>query len=104
MEIICRGIRREEVLLCRLRIGHSRMTHGYFLRRLDSPHCTNCNAILSIRHVLLDCPVYDHLRLRYNILNGMASVLGDNSDVLDRVLMFMRETGIISHISDDHVF
>ena len=45
----CRGIRREEVLLCRLRIGHSHMTHGYLLRRLDPPHCTNCNAVLSIR-------------------------------------------------------
>ena len=94
----CRGTRREEVLLCRLRIGHSRMTHSYLLRRLDPPHCTNCNAVLSIRHVLLDCPGYNHLRQRYNIPNEMASVLGDNSDVLHRVFMFMRETGIISYI------
>ena len=74
------------------------MTHSYLLRRLDPPHCTNCNAVLSIRHVLLDCPGYDHLRQRYNIPNDMASVLGDNSAVLHRVFMYMRETGIMSSI------
>ena len=56
----CRDIRGEEVLLCRLRIGYSRMTHSFLLRRLDPPHCTNCNSVLSIRHVVLDCPGYDH--------------------------------------------
>ena len=80
------------------------MTHSYLLRRLDPPHCTNCNAVLSIRHVLLDCPGYDYLRQRYNIPNDMGSVIGDNPDVVQRVFMFLRETGMISYIEDDHVF
>ena len=65
---------------------------------LDPPHCTHCNAVLSIRHVLLDCPGYVHLRQRYNIPNDMASVLGHNSDVVHRVFMLIRETGIMRYI------
>jgi len=90
----CRESRREEVLLCRLRIGHSRLTHGYLLRGLDPPHCNHCNVVLSIRHMFLDCRGYNHLRQRYNIPNDMASLLGDEPGMLRRVFSYLRETGL----------
>jgi len=94
----CRDSRLKEVLLCRLRIGHSHLTYGYLLRRLDLPHCNNCNVVLNIHHVLLDCPGYNHLRQRYNIPNDMASLLGEDPGMLRRVFMYIRETCLSTFI------
>ena len=40
---IYRSLRREEVVLTRLRIGHTRLTHSYLLKREDQPFCIRCN-------------------------------------------------------------
>ena len=53
-------IRKDEVLLTRLRIGHTRLTHGHLM---CSPHgpvpvCEECNIQLSVKHVLSECPKY----------------------------------------------
>ena len=57
--------RQEEVLLCRLRIGHTYATHGYLLRGEDKPLCTTCRTSLTVGHVLLVCPKYAVNRTRY---------------------------------------
>ena len=50
-----RNSRKEEVVLSRLRIGHTYFTHSYILRQEDPPECTACQEIYSVRHVLIDC-------------------------------------------------
>ena len=47
--------RREEVILSRLHIGHTWLTHSYLLRREDRPECIPCFAPFTIRHLLVDC-------------------------------------------------
>ena len=44
--------RREGIILARLRIGHSYITHSYLLRGEEEPHCIPCNALLTIKHIL----------------------------------------------------
>ena len=44
--------RREEIILARLRIGHSYITHSYLLKGEEEPQCIPCNAPLTIKHVL----------------------------------------------------
>ena len=51
----CRRPRKEEVVLSRLRNGHTYFPHSYILRREDPPECTACQEIYSVRHVLIDC-------------------------------------------------
>ena len=46
--------RREEIILARLRIGHSYITHTYLLKG-EEPQCIPCTAPLTIKHVLVDC-------------------------------------------------
>ena len=50
-----RSVRQEEVIITRLRIGHSRLTHSWLLAREDAPECLQCNELLTIKHILLDC-------------------------------------------------
>ena len=57
--------RQEEVLLCRLRIGHTYATHGHLLRGEDKPLCPRCNACLTVEHVLLTCTGLAGKRAQY---------------------------------------
>ena len=46
---------QEEVVLARLRLGHTRVTHSYLLLGEEQPHCVGCDAPFTVRHFLLDC-------------------------------------------------
>ena len=49
------NIRREEVVLTRLRIGHTRITHSWLLNRDEQPNFIGCDVPFTIKHFLLDC-------------------------------------------------
>lgn len=58
--------RRWERLLARLRLGHSRLTHGHIMTNDPAPSCDHCGGGtgLTIKHVLVECPQYQQARLR----------------------------------------
>ena len=60
-------IRRNEVVLCRLRIGHTRLTHGHYMERQHQPYCDDCLVPLSVKHILAECPSSHQLRLNFGI-------------------------------------
>jgi hypothetical protein len=91
--------RREEVVLSRLRIGHTHLTHGHLLRRELPPECTADHQALTVKHILLDCTLYareraKHLNSPGNNLLTLSSILDDNTD-LEGLFLFLRETGLI---------
>ena len=53
-----RSIRRDEIVLSRLKLGHSYLAHSYLLKE-----CVTCNCRLTISHILVDCIEYDFFRL-----------------------------------------
>ena len=50
-----RRCRKDEVVLCRARIGHTHLTHSYILRKNPPPLCERCQCILTVRHILVEC-------------------------------------------------
>ena len=58
--------RHTEVVLCRLRIGHTRLTHGYLMNtpHIPIPECMTCKSPLSIRHLFEVCRVFHRLRVQ----------------------------------------
>lgn len=42
------------MVLNRIRIGHTRLTHGYLMEREARPTCDECEVELSIDHILFD--------------------------------------------------
>ena len=62
---IYRSLRREEVALTRLRIGHTRLTHSYLLKREDQPFCISCNEPFTVKHFLIDCIEFSHVRRQF---------------------------------------
>ena len=57
--------RQEEVVLSRLRIGHTYATHGHILRGEDEPTCPGCRVPLTVAHVLLGCSRLSRVRARH---------------------------------------
>ena len=59
---VVRNIRREEVVLARLRLGHTRVTHSYLLQGEEQPQCVGCDAPFTVRHFLLECGDFAQVR------------------------------------------
>ena len=57
--------RKEEVVLTRLRIGHSYATHSYLLKEEEQPMYIPCDTPFTIKHVLLYCVDFETARNRY---------------------------------------
>ena len=95
--------RREEIVLCRLRLGHSRLTHSYIMDREPRPQCSRCRSPLSIKHILIECPEYTRQRTpivtscnQHQIPVTLRSVLGDEyPDIIDEVFKFLRECQLL---------
>ena len=59
--------RRKETALCRLRIGHTRLTHGFLMSRDPPPFCEDCLVPQTVRHLLVECPSLTEARHHFLI-------------------------------------
>ena len=74
--------RRVEIILTRLRIGHTYATHNFILEGRSAPVCAHCDRVLSVEHILVHCAMFLNQRRRYH-LDGksIAEILGDEINV-----------------------
>ena len=91
-----RNSRKEEVVLSRLRIGHTYFTHSYILRQEDPPECTACQEIYSVIHVLIDCIDLGLIRPRFYNVPDMKTLFDTIS--VDRILSFVKEVNLFDKI------
>jgi hypothetical protein len=49
--------RRDELIICRLRVGHTHFTHSYLLKGESPPPpmCVGCDSPFTVEHILVDC-------------------------------------------------
>ena len=82
--------RYDSVLLNRLQIGHSRLTHSYLLSGDDSPTCQSCGVSLTVKHILVECANLRDIREKYFTASSLADLFNrvDNHTVSD----FIKET------------
>ena len=66
------GCRKDEVVLCRARIGHTHLTHSYTLKKDPPPVCEHCQCILTVHHILVEC---NHLAWKRNDIFGRCGVV-----------------------------
>ena len=89
--IVKHSNRRYIKVLNRLRIGHSRLTHSYLLQNPHvAPICHLCQDLLSIKHIIVECPNLAHSRIKWKIPNNIKAALGDEV-VLEKVISFLKE-------------
>ena len=89
-----------EVLLSRLRIGHTKLTHGYLM---SSPHgsppmCEVCQCQISIKHIFIDCPKYHQHRQLFKE-NNLESILAENRNFsFSNILYFLKQINLLNKI------
>ena len=86
-----RSVRKEEVVMSRLRLGHSYLTHSYLLKGEPPPECLTCQCRLTIEHVLVECIEYDFFRPIYFGNHVILKDIFDNVSA-DAIISFMKRT------------
>jgi hypothetical protein len=54
--------RRDELIIHRLHIGHTHLTHSHLLKKENAPICTVCQLSLTVEHLLIHCTNYAVIR------------------------------------------
>jgi len=74
----------QAVMINRLKIGHSRLTHSYLLSGEDQPTCTKCDTVLTVKHILLDCPELWDVQLKYFTASSLKDIFEsvDNQSII----------------------
>ena len=89
--------REREVILSRLRTGHTRLTHSHLFSRSEPPTCETCDVRLTVEHLLIGCAAVHHerrhishyLTTRRRDLNLTTLLGNDDPTLIDMVLDFV---------------
>ena len=93
---IVRNIRKEEVILARLRLGHTRVTHSYLLQGKDQPQWVRCDAPFTVRHFLLECGDFAHVRNNCFHVDSMKELFQDIH--IDSIMTFLRQINLFNKV------
>jgi hypothetical protein len=69
--VVNRLPRRDKILIHRLRVGHTYLTHSYLLRRETPPECDFYHVRLTVEHLLLSCCKYNQFRRKFYDVNSL---------------------------------
>lgn len=89
--------RRCEVIITRLRIGHSRLSHGHLMEKKDPKLCL-CGNVISINHILTECPNYKIFRDKNHLIGDLKIDLSNNNKILQNMFQFLKETDLFDEI------
>ena len=90
--------RRDQVILTRCRIGHSRMTHSWLLKAEPEPQCVFCDCPVTIKHLLLDCSDLAIARQQFfntTFFVDLKDLFAFNPNVL---IGFLKAAGLHNHL------
>ena len=93
---VVRNIRLEEVVLARIRIGHTRITHSYLLNREEPPQCVGCDKPFTVRHILLECVDFSNVRNKYYHVNTIKQLFNDVP--IDNIFLFFKEINLFNKL------
>ena len=89
--------RPEQVKMARLKIGHTRLIHEHRLKGVAEPMCQECNAILTVEHILLNCKKFENSRKNHlKNITSMKNVFDNNE--CKTILNFLREVQLFEKI------
>lgn len=69
-----------ERTLCRLRIGHTHLTHQYLMDRSHRPYCDDCLVPLTVYHLLKECPSFSNERRIFGADSPYRDILSIHAD------------------------
>ena len=83
--------RAEEVVITRLRIGHTKATKSHILSRGPPTGCHHCGETLTIDHMLLECALLQECRDEYYTVDSLNALFEAVPETC--IVEFLREAG-----------
>ena len=80
--------RKDQIILTRCRIGHSKFSHMHLLNE-RAPQCINCNELLTIKHVLINCRNFDRIWSKHF-----------NADSLQKLFLDVKQNNILEYLKE----
>jgi len=65
--------RKDQVLINRLMIRHTRLTHSH-LSKERPPMCTCCSTLLTVEHILTNCSHYQTIRHKFYLYSDLSNI------------------------------
>ena len=87
--------RRDAVILNRLQIGHTRATQADLLGD-DEAFCATCYTSLTVNHILIECPQFNHLREQYHFGRTLKEMFNNTS--VNDIIAFIKHTHFYTRI------
>ena len=87
--IIFRKSIEEQVIISRLHIGHTRLTHSFILKQEQQPQCATCQIPCTVKHFLIECGAFALTRKNFFNANNMKDLFEKVN--IDDILSFLRE-------------
>ena len=87
--------RKDDVIINRLRIGHTRLTHSFRMEnRLHPPLCDQCEGDheLTVKHILIECNFLKIIRRRHYDVTDLNQLFKAVSS--KRILDFVKDIGL----------
>ena len=85
--------RKDEVIIHRLRIGHTRLTHRHLMEDRPDPLCNYCNQdALTVHHILIDCQHFAFIRSRYYTATSLRDLFERFS--FKHIIEFLKQAGL----------
>ena len=91
-----RKSRRKQVVISRLRIGYTRLTHSFILKQEPQPQCLTCQTTCTVKHILIECRTFAVIRKRFFKVNNLTDLFENVK--IDDILSFLRETELYQKI------
>ena len=93
---VSRKSRREQVVISRLRIGHTRLTHSFILKQEPQPQCLTYQTTCTVKHILIEYRAFAVIRKRFFKVNNSTDLFENVK--IDDILSFLREIELYQKI------
>ncbi|KAE9521282.1 hypothetical protein AGLY_018301 [Aphis glycines] len=81
--------RKTEIIITRLRIGHTLLTHGHLMNNQTPTECPSCGTTLTVKHLLTECRSNEEERKKHNIPSNLYEIIGPDS-LPETILSFLK--------------
>ena len=85
--------RKQDTKYNRIRIGHTRLTHKHLLNAETTPKCDICGCTITIKHILMECQKFQHIRKKYFNVPDIKTLFGETSPY--KILDFLRRINLL---------
>lgn len=90
--------RRENVVLTRIRIGHTVLTHKHLFERMAAPMCQWCNELLTVKHLLVECISLDEERKKVGLPISLREILADDEERIESVICYLKNINVYNSL------